>query len=114
MEETENQSFRADGGGNAGSPGSAGSEVRRVATQIATELVAPGFAIEPGTTTLLLNSLVSALASRRRIYLNAFQRSGEVLDHFGHRLQKREFNVHSLDPWSMIPTPQAQDVMITL
>ncbi len=105
MEEPSFESERAHG---------AGATIRDAASRIASELVAPGFAVDAGTTTLLLNSLVSALASRRRIYLNAFQRSGEVLDHFGHRLQKREFNVHSLDPWSMIPTPKAQDVMLTL
>ena len=91
-----------------------GGDVKRIARVIAEELVAPGFAIDSATTCLLLNSLVSAYYSQRRIYLNAFQRSGEVLDHFGHRLQRLEYQVHSLDPWSMIPVPKAQDVIISL
>ena len=95
-------------------PSALGQETKRVARRIADEITRPGFAIDDRTTVLLLNSLLTAFHARRRIYLNAFQRSGEVLIHFGHRLQRSDFQIHSLDPRSVIPVPQAQDVIITL
>ncbi|MCG8347731.1 MAG: hypothetical protein MI924_08125, partial [Chloroflexales bacterium] len=88
--------------------------VIEVAHRIAHYLVAPGFGVDPKTTVLLLNSLITALGERHRIYLNGFHRSGEVLNYFGHRLRRLGFDVHSLDPYSIIPGPQARDVMISL
>lgn len=87
-------------------------DVRTVARQIAARIIAPGFAVDSATTVLFLNSLVSALHSHHRIYINAFQRSGEVLNHFGHRLRRLGFDVHSLDPRSIIPSPQPRDVLV--
>jgi len=94
--------------------GNGGRAIKESARRIAELLVAPGFAVEQSGTVLLLNSLITARHHGQRIFLNAFQRSGEVLNYFGHRLRRLGFEVHSLEARSIIPSPRERDVLICL